>query len=153
MQIGSKFPVAVHVLLLVEVFGESRKVTSDFIASSVNTNPVVIRKIMGLLRDAGLIEIAAGTGGIRLTRPPAELSLFDIYRATDAVKDGKLFRMHEDAAKACPVGGNIALLLEPHFDVAQAAMEAELGATSLGSLLAELDGLRRKGKRQASRKP
>lgn len=144
MQIGSKFSVAIHMLLLVEVCGESRKATSDFIASSVNTNPVVIRKIMGLLRDAGLIEIAAGTGGIRLTRPPADISLLDIYRATDPVRDGKLFRIHEDAEPACPVGGNIESLLEPYHRRAQNAMEEELSRSSLAELLADLERIRKR---------
>lgn len=142
MQIGTRFPVAIHILLLVEVFRDNRKVTSDFIAGSVNTNPVVIRKLMGLLREAGLIEIAAGTGGIRLTRPAGEITLLDVYRASDPVKDGRLFRIHEDTAPGCPVGGNIAKLLEGCFAGAQEAMERELAKTTLADLLRHLDRLR-----------
>jgi DNA-binding IscR family transcriptional regulator len=141
MQIGSRFSVAVHVLLCVEVFRD-RKVTSDFIAASVNTNPVVIRRIMGRLREAGLIAVAAGTGGIALTRAPGELSLLDVYRAVDATKDGRLFKMHEDTAPGCPVGGNINHLLEPFFQEAQAAMEERLGGITLEKLLKRLDRLR-----------
>lgn len=143
MQIGTKFTVAIHILLIVETFKEDCKVTSDFIASSVRTNPVVIRKIMSLLRDAGLIEIAAGTGGIKLTRTPEEITLLEIYRASDSVKEEKLFKIHEDTELRCPVGGNIAPLLEGYLFDAQTAMEAELAKTSLSDLLQDLTVLRK----------
>jgi DNA-binding IscR family transcriptional regulator len=118
-------------------------VTSEFIASSVNTNPVVIRKLMGQLREAGIIEVAAGTGGIRLTREPAAISLLDIYWAVEATKPEHLFRIHEEPAAACRVGGHIEALLEPVFGEVQSAMEAKLSAVSLGQLLSGLNGLRR----------
>jgi DNA-binding IscR family transcriptional regulator len=121
---------------------KDKKVTSDFIAGSVNTNPVVIRKIMGLLREAGLIDVAAGTGGIALTRSPGKISLLDIYRAADTVKEGELFKIHEDTAPRCPVGGSIAELLGGYFESAQEAMEAELARSSLQDLLASLARLR-----------
>lgn len=148
MQIGTRFTVAIHILLAVEVFKDERKVTSEFMAGSVNTNPVVIRKIMGLLRDAGLIETAAGTGGIRLAREPGAISLLEVYRAADQVKDGRLFRVHERTAPRCPVGGNIAELLEGPLLEAQEALEERLAGTSLADLLADLERLRsRKARR------
>jgi len=146
MQIGTKFSVAIHILLSVEIFRETNKVTSDFIASSVNTNPVVIRKIMSLLRDAGIVEIAPGTGGIRLTRSPGDISLLDVYRATEPVKGEGLFKIHENPAAACPVGGNIAELLRGPLLSAQKAMETDLGLTSIGSLLENLKKIRKKNK-------
>jgi len=100
VQIGTKFTVAIHILLLSELLNETHKITSDFIASSVNTNPVVIRKIMGQLRSAGLIEIAAGTGGIRLLKTPREISLLDVFRAAEPLGDGTLFKIHSGAAQA-----------------------------------------------------
>jgi DNA-binding IscR family transcriptional regulator len=147
VQIGTRFSVAIHVLLCVEVFKETRKVTSDFIALSVNTNPVVIRKIMGQLREAGLIEVAAGTGGIELTRKAAKISLLDVYSAVESVKDGKLFKIHEDTAPGCPVGGNIEALLSGFFSDAQAELERKLASQNLGQLLLKLAELR--GKRRA----
>jgi DNA-binding IscR family transcriptional regulator len=144
MQIGTRFSVAIHILLAVEVFKDSHKVTSDFLAGSVNTNPVVIRKIMGLLREAGLIEIAAGTGGIKLTREPERITLLDLYRAVEPVKGGRLFKIHEDPTPACPIGGNIAELLDPYFGEAQRAMEANLASSSLQDLLDELQAMRKR---------
>lgn len=138
MQIGTRFSVSLHILLCVEVFKTERKVTSDFIAGSVNTNPVVIRRLMGQLKDAGLIEIAAGTGGITLTRPAAAITLLDVFRASDALRQDSLFRIHEDTAPGCAVGGNIADLLGGYFAGAQASLEAELARTSLADLLSDL---------------
>ncbi|GAB6393098.1 MAG: Rrf2 family transcriptional regulator [Treponematales bacterium] len=140
MQIGTKFSVAIHILLCVEFFKDTCKVTGDFIAASVNTNPVIIRKTMGLLRDGGLLDITAGTGGARLTRPPAEITMRDIYLAVNPNKDGKLFKIHQDTAPRCPVGGNIQALLLPVFDDAQNAMEGNLSASTLQDLIDRLPG-------------
>jgi DNA-binding IscR family transcriptional regulator len=138
MQIGSKFSIAIHILLSVEVFKGKRKVTSEFLSSSAHTNAVIIRKIMGQLRDAGLIEIVPGTGGITLSRKPEKISLRDIYLAIDPVKDGKLFKIHKDTEPCCPVGGNIGVLLDPYFLKAQGSMEKTLAKFSLKNLLEDL---------------
>lgn len=134
MQIGTRFSVAIHILLAIELFKESHKTTSAFIASSVNTNAVVIRQIMGLLREAGLIKIAAGTGGANLLKSADAITLLDVYRAIEPVKEGKLFKMHEEPTLACPLGANISSLLIGCFDRAQEAMEHSLAQTTLAQL-------------------
>jgi DNA-binding IscR family transcriptional regulator len=140
MQIGTKFSIAIHILLGVETFKDAYKVTSDFLAASAHTNPVVIRKIMGLLRGAGLITVASGTGGIRMTKKPAEITLKDIYLAVNPIKDGKLFNIHKNSARDCPVGGKILNLLDPYFSKAQNAMEDTLSKSTLQNLLDDLNG-------------
>ena len=60
MQISTKFTIAVHLLTAVAYFSESQKVTSDFLAGSIGSNPVIIRNIMGQLKEAGLIDIKRG---------------------------------------------------------------------------------------------
>jgi DNA-binding IscR family transcriptional regulator len=139
MQINTQFSIAIHILLVAEFFRGECKVTSDLIASSVNTNPVIIRKIMGLLRQAGIIVITPGTGGIRLTRKPSGISLRDIYLAVEPVKDGRLFSVHRDPEPSCPVGGNILRLLEDPFFRAQEAMERSLSKCSLQTLLNDME--------------
>jgi len=142
MQISSRFSMALHVLLCVDVFAGTHKVTSDFVAASVHTNPVVIRKLMLQLRDAGLIQMAPGTGGISYRRPVADITMLDVYRAVDPDKDGHLFKMHPGAEAQCPVGGHIEKLLTPYFEAAQRALEDELARTSLRTLLDGLQGFR-----------
>jgi DNA-binding IscR family transcriptional regulator len=139
MQIGTKFSIGIHILLSVEVFKDKYKVTSDFLAASANINPVIIRKIMGLLREAGLIEVASGTGGIILTRKPKEIKLKEIYLAVNPIKDGKLFNIHKNSSTECPVGRNIINLLDPYFTKAQNAMENNLSKSTLQNLLDDLN--------------
>ena len=69
MQISSRFTLAIHIFACVDIFKNDYKVTSDFISKSTNVNPVIIRKILLQLRNAGLIEVARGTGGTTITRP------------------------------------------------------------------------------------
>lgn len=67
MQISSRFTLAIHIFACVDIFKNDYKVTSDFISKSTNVNPVIIRKILLQLRNAGLIEVARGTGGTTIT--------------------------------------------------------------------------------------
>jgi DNA-binding IscR family transcriptional regulator len=138
MQIGIKFSYAIHILLSIAFFKE-QKVTGQFIASSIQTNLTIIRNIMGLLRNAGIITIPAGTGGATLTRPADQITLKDIFRAIDPMKDGILFKIHTHSAPKCPVGGNIVDLLNPYFSDAQNAMENDLAQYTLQDLLNDLN--------------
>ena len=104
MQISSRFTMAVHTLLCIDFFGKTEKVTSDFIAASVGTNPVIIRKLLIQLKAAGLIQVKRGTGGTALEKPIADISLYDVYHAVDCVGGDSLFHFHEHPCPQCPVG-------------------------------------------------
>ena len=78
MQISSRFTIAIHMFACMETFGKDYKITSDFLASSINVNPVIIRKILSQLKSAGLIEVARGTGGTTVTRPIDEITFYDV---------------------------------------------------------------------------
>ena len=95
MQISSRFTVALHIFTCVDIFKNEYKVTSGFLAGSINTNPVIIRKILTQLKKAGLITVARGTGGIELTKDLSEISFYDVYEAIEPVEGGDLFRFHE----------------------------------------------------------
>ena len=83
MQISSRFTIAVHIFACIDTFQDDFKITSDFLASSVNVNPVIIRKILSQLRNAGLVEVQRGSGGASIARPLEEISFRDIYFAVD----------------------------------------------------------------------
>ena len=138
MKITSRFTVAVHVLLAIHTFEGKYKTTSDFLASSVRVNPVVIRRTLQSLKAAGLIEVKAGSGGASIKKDLKDITLYDIYIAMDCL-EGELFHFHEDPNPACPVGKNIHTVLDGHLAVAQAAMENELKRVSLADLAKELD--------------
>ncbi|WP_047151176.1 Rrf2 family transcriptional regulator [Aneurinibacillus tyrosinisolvens] len=133
-QISTRFSIAVHILSLIAV--SSNDCTGDFIASSVNTNPVIIRRIMGMLKKAGLLEVHAGVGGASLLKSPEQITLLDVYRAMNVTEENQLFRIHEDPNYRCPVGRNIELVLQSELKEAQSAMEQRLAQTTLSQLTA-----------------
>ncbi len=126
MQISSRFTIALHIFTCVDVFKDEYKVTSDFLAGSINTNPVVIRKILTQLRNAGLITVARGTGGVTPTRPLSDITFYDVYQAIEPVENGDLFHFHEAPNPECPVGRNIHGLLDGKLKAIQSAMEDEM---------------------------
>jgi len=134
MQISSRFTVALHIFTCVETFKDDYKVTSDFLASSINTNPVIIRKILTQLKNAGLITVARGTGGISPTRPISEITFYDVYQAIEPVENGDLFHFHEAPNPDCPVGRNIHSLLDDKLKAIQDAMEAEMKKYTVADL-------------------
>ena len=139
MQISSRFTIAIHILLVIALEGDSR-LTSKIIAGSVGVNPVIIRKILSQLKKAGLISVARGTGGAQLTRFTRELTLLEVYQAVECLgTQGQLFRFHDNPNPACDIGRNIHGVLDGKLDVAQAAMEEELSRTSLADLIKEAE--------------
>lgn len=134
MQITSRFTVALHIFTCVEVFKDDYKVTSDFLAGSINTNPVIIRKILTQLKNADLIEVARGTGGITVKKLLSDITFYDVYRAIEPVENGYLFHFHESPNPKCPVGRNIHTLLDGKLKAAQNAMEDELKKHTLEDL-------------------
>lgn len=134
MKISSRFTVAIHVLSLISL-NQNIVSTSEWIAESVNTNPVVIRRVMGKLKKAGLIDIRRGLGGATLQRNLKDMTLLDVYRAVEVVEDGELFQMHENPNPNCPVGANIQDVLELILVRAQDAMEAVLKEITMEELV------------------
>lgn len=134
MQISSRFTIALHILTCVEYFKEEYKVTSDFLAGSINTNPVIIRKILGQLKKAGLISVARGTGGITVNRPLPEITFLDVYQAIEPVENGDLFHFHEAPNLKCPVGRNMHTLLDDKLKAIQDAMEEKMRTYTLADL-------------------
>ena len=68
MQISSRFTIAVHIFACIDTFKDDYKITSDFLAASVNVNPVIIRKILSQLKNAGLVEVKRGSGGATIAK-------------------------------------------------------------------------------------
>jgi Rrf2 family protein len=135
--INSRFTVAVHLLALMSA-GRERcsgvALTSEMAAESVNTNPVVVRRILGSLRKAGLVSSHPGpTGGWLLVRDPQSITLRDVYRA---VEDVSLFSMHHRPPSShCEVGRNIQDTLEGYFSEAECAMQAKLGERTIADVV------------------
>ncbi len=141
MQISSRFTVALHIFTAVDVFKDDYKVTSDFLAKSIGTNPVIIRKLLSQLKNAGLIKVARGTGGIELTRDLSDISFYDVYQAIEPVENGNLFRFHDSPNPQCPVGRNIHALLDDKLADIQNAMEERMKKYTLVDLREGMEDL------------
>ncbi|MGG1659797.1 Rrf2 family transcriptional regulator [Brevibacillus sp. NRS-1366] len=137
MKISSRFSVAVHILSLLSIDSNSHS-TSEWIAGSVNTNPVIIRRVLGQLKKAGLVHVRAGAGGATLAKELEQITLLEIYRAVEVVEEGQLFHIHEGPNPQCPVGANIQFVLELILTRAQNAMEDILGGVTMSQLVCDL---------------
>ena len=137
--ISSRVAVAVHVLAYM-AWKRSEAVTSERIAASVNTNPVVVRRIVGALRNAGMVNVQPGVGGgATLAREPEEITLLDVYRA---VEDGdELFSLHpSEPSRSCNVGVHIRDVLRPIFCRAHRAMESVLAEVTIADVGQQMMG-------------
>ena len=138
MQITSRFTVALHIFACIDTFQGKRKLTSDFIAKSVNANPVVIRRLLQQLKAADLLSVTRGSGGCSITRPPEQITMLDIYRAVECVGKDSLFHFHEHPNPECPVGRNIHNVLDEKLARVQCAMETEMQRITLGEIIKEM---------------
>jgi DNA-binding IscR family transcriptional regulator len=125
LKISSRFTIAVHILSLINN-NPAAICTSEFMAGSVNTNPVVIRQILSYLKKAGLVQVRRGTGGASLLKDLRDTTLLDVYRSVSVVKEENLFHIHEQPNPDCPIGANIQNVLEIILVQAQEAMESVL---------------------------
>jgi Rrf2 family protein len=127
---SSRFIVAVHVLSILAREVGKGPVCSQMIANSVETNPVVIRRLMSELEKFKLVKATSGrSGGFQLTPKACEVTLADIY---EAVEDKTFFRMHKlDPENACPLALAVFKSLDPKLREAEAALTTALRNTTL----------------------
>ncbi|MCJ8014692.1 Rrf2 family transcriptional regulator [Paenibacillus sp. KQZ6P-2] len=138
MSISSRFSVAIHILCLLAINEEKATNTSEYLAGSVNTNPVVIRKVMSMLKGAGLVHVRAGVAGAELAKTLAEITLLDVYKAVNVVAENDLFSSHEHPNPECIVGRNIQQSLTKQFSAAQKAMEHSLEIVTLADVVQDI---------------
>lgn len=137
MQVSTKFTIAIHILAAAEYFGKSQKVTSDFLAASIGSNPVIIRNIMSDLKKAGIIDTKRGPGGITIMRPLSQISFYDIYEAVEKNNE-ELFNFHDNPNAKCPVGGNIHKILDDKLEALQKKFEDDLKQFSMADVVKDL---------------
>ena len=138
MQISSKFTIGVHLLAVIDYLSEGEKVTSSVLAGSIGVNPVIVRNVMGSLKEAGLISISQGKSGISLTRAPGQITFYDVYRAVDSVHDEGLFHFHEHPNPECPIGRNIHRAMDARLDSVQRRMEDEMKTITLADVMTDI---------------
>lgn len=137
MASNSQFAVAVHILTMLAK-GSDEMLKSEYIADSVNTNAVVIRRLLCDLQEADLVVSQKGaTGGTRLAKKAESIKLNDIY---EAVSHGEVFSLHRQKPNQdCPVGKNIeAVLCNLQKDIDQ-AIEAKLVRYTLADVIDSIE--------------
>jgi Rrf2 family protein len=123
----------VHVLVLLAAKPDTLQTSTD-IAEKLDTNPVVVRRVLASLQQAKLIESQKGpTGGSRLLKSPKSISLADVYKA---VETGSLFHTPQVRA-AGPVRVNSAL--EKVFSASMGALFEDFEKTSLSQVLKRVE--------------
>lgn len=136
MAANSRLTIGVHALAWMTLAQRQGRelLTSDQVAASVNTNPVIIRRSLGTLRRAGLVEVRHGAGaGWSLARAPEQISLLDVY---DAVEQEPLFGMHRTEPNLeCPVGKGIRPTLDHLYGGVEQTLRRELRRTSIADVL------------------
>ena len=112
--------------------------TSTFLAKSIQTNPVIVRNLLGKLQKADLVKVEAGVGGAHLTKDPKELTFWDIFQAVED-KDKPIFKANDDTNPNCPVGRVVNSVLQPRIDEVQENFKASLENITLASLITDMD--------------
>ncbi|MET1076194.1 MAG: Rrf2 family transcriptional regulator [Umezawaea sp.] len=139
MSANSKLTVAVHALAWIGLYQSlgNEVATSEQIAGSASTNPVVIRRLLGELRKAGLVHSQRGTGaGWSLSREPAAITLLDVH---DAVEPGPPFSLHRtEPNQDCVVGAGIQPALTAVYSRLERTLRAELAATTVADVLKDV---------------
>ena len=144
---NTRFAVAVHILTFLQS-QDGTPATSELIASSVSTNPSLIRRLLGQLARAGLTTSQMGAGGgALLARPADSITLLDVLRAVDDARD--VIPLHPSPNPRCPVGRHIQRVLETRIDAAEQALHAELARTTIAELASDVDRRERRGMRRA----
>ncbi|MBD3948317.1 Rrf2 family transcriptional regulator [Tuanshanicoccus lijuaniae] len=132
----TKFSVALHILAMIS---ESKEVlSSQALADSVGTNASYIRKVIALLKNAGIISSQQGRTGYQLSKAPDEISLLEIYFATQEVNHISLFQIHQNANSECPVGQHIEEAMIPIYMNVEKHLEDELANQTLEQVIANL---------------
>ena len=139
MQISSRFTIAVHIFMCIHIFEKDHKITSDFLADSIQVNPVVIRRLLSQLKAAGLVRVQRGSGGASMAKPLDQITFLDIYRAVDCGEEGALFHFHENPNPNCPVGRNVHRVLDGRLKQIQDAMEREMAGITLESVMKDTE--------------
>lgn len=135
MKISTRYSDAIHILAYLNIYQET-KLSSENIAASVMTSPVVVRRIMAALQKAGIITTVQGSPKPRLAKKPAEINLLDVYYAVEG--DKQLFTVDKKTNPQCVVGGNIQKVLGSYYQEVQNAALGRLARITLDDVISDI---------------
>ncbi|WP_276091555.1 Rrf2 family transcriptional regulator [Pedobacter sp. JY14-1] len=132
---NTRFATAIHIMTLLAK-SPDEWLSSDWIAGSININPVMVRKEIGILREAGLVESRKGKdGGCQLSRSAQAIFLSEIF---SAVKTAELLgRKNQQPNPKCNIGKDINQRLNSLFNETDHIVSQFLGMKSLADFSAQ----------------
>lgn len=134
LTMNTRLAVATHILTFIET-QTGIPATSELIASSVNTNPSFIRRLLSQLAQAGLTTSRMGSGGgALLARPANQITLLDVYEAVDGGRE--IIALHDGPNPRCPVGSTINHVLKVRIAAAEEALRRQLAQTTIADMVA-----------------
>lgn len=135
MKINTKCSLALHILLLVAVCSDQKKMTSENIARSTGSNPVIVRNLLGSLKQAGIVTVHRGSGGTELAMSPDEISVWMVYKAVDPSSIQNLMGLHQNPSPKCPVGSRIHNLLDEPYGNIRKSVQGVMSDYTLANLV------------------
>lgn len=132
----TRFSMAIHVLILIALSPEP--MSSAQMAESVGTNASHVRRILGQLKRAGLVDGKQGAAGFRLLADPAEMDLRQIYCAVQSAEGCHAFDVHQNSSDRCVVGRHIQPVLHGMFAEVERQMEKTLADRTLQDCIQQL---------------
>ncbi|MFD1433083.1 Rrf2 family transcriptional regulator [Lacticaseibacillus yichunensis] len=135
MKYSHRLSDAVHLLAYVDIYQDG-DLSSNAIASSIESNPSLVRRLMSRLVKAGLLTSAPGKVDPKLARPASEITLLMIYRAAE--DNQQLLHIDDKTNPQCIVGGNIQQTLDGVYDQIQKQAEQTMAGISLQGIIDEI---------------
>ena len=135
MHISMKCSVAVHCLIFIHEAKGITKVTSNLLAESTGSNPVVIRNILSALKKEGLITVRRGTGGAELCTDPSQITLYQIYSALEPNGIISMIGIHPCQERPCPVAQNIHTVLQGPYQKIEDAVQKTMESITLQAMI------------------
>ena len=131
-----QFTVAAHIMAALG-FRHGEELSSATLADSVNADPTFVRKSLSKLSKAGLVVTKRGkSGASALARPPRQITLLDIYRASAAPP---AFAIHSyPVEKRCPVSCHLKECMSEVLSQAQYSFERSLAKITVADLLGQI---------------
>jgi len=143
VHISTKCSVAIHCLIFISEYGETRRVTSELLSLSTGTNPVTIRNILSALKREKLISVKSGTGGATLRCPLREITLYRICKAIEPDFLSKLIGIHPMPSPLCPIGQTIHQVLDTSYKKVKDELADSLSRITMADIISDYHGLKK----------